>query len=153
MASVRGEEEVDSGYEGTMLRYKEYFEELTDESVEELRELASPDVRYRDPFMDARSIEAVVAYLHRWFANLDDNKFEILEHAIDGKLLLSCWLGAFRLKRLPKKRWELYGLSKTVYDDAGKVADHRDYYDSSPILEYFPVLGRSVALIRKLYMR
>lgn len=83
----------------------------------------------------------------------DGSRTSILEHAIDGKLLLSCWLGTCRLKRLPKKRWELYGLSRTVYDDAGKVADHTDYYDSSPILEYFPVLGRSVALIRKLYMR
>jgi steroid delta-isomerase len=145
------EEKMDANLEEKMLKYKKYWDELTDESVEGLRELASPNVRYRDPFMDAKGIDAVVAYHHKWFANLDDNKFEIKEYAVNGLVVYSYWRQTFRLKKLPKKSWELYGMSKTIYNEAGKIEDHIDYYDSSPILEYLPVLGKVVTLIRKIY--
>jgi len=141
---------MDSNFEDTLLRYKKFWEQLTDESVEEFRKFASPDVRYCDPMIDAKGIDAVVAYLHSWFTNLDGIQFDIKEFARDGRIVFSHWIMKFRFKKLQKKLWELDGVSKTIFDDAGKVEDNIDYWDASPMLESFPVLGKVVTLIRKL---
>lgn len=37
-----------------------------------------------------------------------------------------------------------------VFDSAGKLEDHTDYYDPSPMFEDFPVMGKAVTFIRKL---
>lgn len=127
-----------------------FFETLTDASVENVRALASPQTRYRDPFADAQGIDAVVAYMHKWFAGMDDLRFEFVDHAQTGQVLLSHWRMHFRIRKLPKKQWTLEGMSRTTFNDDGKVIDQVDYWDSAPLLEAFPVLGRVVGLIRKM---
>jgi steroid delta-isomerase len=144
---------MDNDLDAALIRYQQFIEHLTDESVEEFRELASPNVRYRDPLKDAKGIDAAVAYMHKWFADLDGLQFEIKGYARDGRQVFSDWRMTFRIKKLPKKLWELDGVSKIVFDDAGKVEDQIDYWDTSPLLESFPVLGKVVTLIKKLVAR
>lgn len=127
-----------------------FFETLTDASVEDFRALASPGVRYRDPFVDAKGIEAVVAYMHKWFSGMDDLRFEFVHHAQAGNVLMSHWLMHFRVRKMPKKQWTLEGMSTTTFDDQEKVIDQVDYWDSAPLLEAFPLLGRVVGLIKKI---
>jgi hypothetical protein len=57
----------------------------------------------------------------------------------------------FRIRKLPKRLWELEGVSKVVFDENGKVTDQIDYWDSSPLLESVPVLGKAVTLLKKLF--
>ena len=136
--------------ESTVLACMRFFETLTDATVEDIRALAAPNIRYRDPFADAKGIDAVVAYLHKWFQDLDDIRFERGDSAQAGNVLLSHWFMYFRLKKIPKKEWTLEGMSRTIFNDDGKVIDHIDYWDSAPLLAAFPLLGRAVGLIRKL---
>ena len=144
------EERMDSDLDATRIRIQKFFEQLTDESVEEYRELASPNVRYRDPLVDAKGIDAAVAHLHKLFTDFDDLHFEIKDYAQHGRQAFAHWRMTFRMKKNPKKLWELDGVSKTVLDDAGKIEEQIDYWDASPLLESFPVLGKVVALIKKL---
>lgn len=127
-----------------------FFETLTDASVEDIRSLASPQMRYRDPFADAKGIDAVVAYMHKWFAGMDGLRFEFVDHAQTGHVLLSHWRMHFRIRKMPRKQWTLEGMSRTTFNEDGKVIDQVDYWDSAPLLEAFPLLGRVVALIRKI---
>ena len=140
---------MDVNFVETLLRYKKFWDEISVEKVEGLREFAEPNIHYRDPWMDAKGVEAVVAALKKWFMNMEEMKFEILEFAPDGRVVFSYWRMTFRVKKAPKKEWELYGVSKTIFDEAGLVEDQEDYYDVSRLLEYFPVLGRVVSLIKK----
>lgn len=136
--------------ESAILACVQFFETLTKDSVEDIRTLASPRMRYRDPLTDAQGIDAVVAYLHKWFRDLDDIGFQRGDRAHCGNVLLSHWTMQFRVRKMPRRRWTIEGMSRTTFDDDGKVVDHIDYWDTAPMFEAFPVLGRAVTLIRKL---
>jgi steroid delta-isomerase len=122
---------------------------LTDNTVEEIRNLAVPEFRYRDPFMDAHGIDAVVYHLHKWFQDMSDIKFIMEEYAVDNLILFQHWKMNFRLRGLPKRLWELDGVSRITFNEEGKVVDQIDYWDAAPLFEYVPVLGAAVKLIRK----
>jgi steroid delta-isomerase len=144
---------MDNDLDATLIRYQKFAEQLTDESVEEFREFASPNVRYRGPLMDARGVDAALAYMHKWFTDLDDLHFETKGFARDGRKAFTHWRMTFRIKKNPKKLWEVDGVSKIVFDDTGKIEDLIDYWDASPLLESFPILGKVVTLIKKLIAR
>jgi steroid delta-isomerase len=147
------EEDMDNNLDALLIRHNRFFDQLTDATVEEFRELASPNVRYRDPLTDAKGVNAVVVQMHKWFADLDDLHFETKGYARNGQLAFAHWRMTFRIKKSPKKLREVDGISKIVFDDAGKVEDQIDYWDVSPLLESFPVLGKVVTLIKKLVAR
>ena len=129
---------------------QKYFEQLSDENVGKFREFASTNIRYRDPLGDAIGIDATLAYMHRWFINLDDVKFHMKEIAVSGRLAFLYWRMIFRIKKIPKKLWELDGVSKIIFNEEGKIEDQIDYWDSFPLLEGFPILGKVVSLIKKI---
>ncbi len=135
----------------TISRYQAFFEKLTDEKVDGYRALATPNVRYRDPTMDSKGIDAVIASMHKWFRDMDEIQFEMKAHAVDGLVMFQHWSMRFRIRRLPRRLWELEGVSRITFDENGKAADHVDYWDASPLFEGVPVLGKAVTLIRKLW--
>ena len=141
---------MDNDLDATLIRYKKLVEQLTDESVEELREFYSLNVHYRDPLMDVKGVDASLAYHHKLFKDLDGLQFELKGYALNGRQAFLHWLMIFRIKKNPKRLWELDGVSKFVFDDAGKIEDQIDYWDASPMIESFPVLGRVATLIKKL---
>jgi steroid delta-isomerase len=135
----------------TITKYQAFFENLTDAKVEEFRDLAIPNVRYRDPLMDSKGIDAVIASMHNWFRYMDEIQFEMKDGAIDGLVGFQNWVMKFRIRKLPKRKWELDGMSKVTFDENGKIIDQIDYWDPSPIFESVPVLGKIVTLIKKFY--
>ncbi|NOR40653.1 MAG: hypothetical protein GQ537_05545 [Gammaproteobacteria bacterium] len=131
-------------------RYQAFFESLTNESVEQFRDLAADNVRYRDPLMDSKGINNVISSMHKWFEDMDEIQFTTTKHAQTDSVLFQHWIVKFRIKKLPKRLWELEGLSKVAFDDSGRVIDQIDYWDTSPIFESVPVLGGAVRLIKRL---
>ncbi len=131
--------------------YQAFFENLTDERVEDFRNLAADEVRYRDPLMDSRGIDAVVSSMHKWFQDMDGIQFRMMKHAQTDLVLFQHWVMTFRIRKLPKRLWELEGVSRVTFDTAGKVVDQIDYWDTAPMFESVPVLGRAVRLIKRLF--
>ena len=144
---------MDNDLDARVMQYTEFFDQLTDETVEEFRKLASPKVRYRDPLTDAKGIDAAVAYLHKVHEDLEILQSEVTGYARNGRLAFFHWRMTFRIKNNPKKLWEWDAVSKIVFDDAGKVEDQIDYWDATPMLEDFPVLGKVVTLSKNLIAR
>lgn len=132
-------------------RYLAFFENLTNESVDDLRNLTTPEVRYRDPFADAKGIDEATAYMHNWFQVFSELHFIIGDYAIDldNQIGFGDWIMKFRIRRNPEKIWEIEGVSKTTFNKDGKVVDHIDYWDPSPLFESVPFLGRAVTLIKR----
>ena len=104
-----------SALEQTAAAYVAFFETLTDASVEDVRRLGTPDMRYRDPLTDRRGIEAVTAYMHEWFRTMDELRFDVDSCALDGHRVLSRWTMRFRVRRMPKRPWAIEGMS-TIWD-------------------------------------
>lgn len=129
--------------------YVAFFERHSDESVDDLRQLASPEMRYRDPLTDRRGIDAVTDYMHKWFQTMDDLSFDVDLHAVHGNVVLSHWYMNFRIPRMPKRPWTIEGMSKISLNAEGKVSEHVDYWDATPLLQAVPILGRVVTLTRR----
>ncbi|MGD8752993.1 MAG: nuclear transport factor 2 family protein [Anaerolineales bacterium] len=136
--------------EETITRYQAFFENLTDENVEDFRQLAAPEACYRDPFMDSKGHEAITASLHKWFQNLDEIQFILTDHAVNGLIVFQHWIMKFRIRKLPKKLWNLEGVSKITFNMHGMVIDQVDYWDATPMFESVPILGNIITLIKKL---
>lgn len=130
--------------------FQQFFVTLTEETVDRFRDLADPQVRYRDPLMDSKGIDAVLASMHKWFHDLADIRFQMTDHAQNGSVVFQHWLMTFRIRKLPKRQWELDGLSRVVVTPQGKVLDQVDYWDASPLFESIPLLGKGITLSRKL---
>lgn len=135
----------------TIKQYHDFFENLTDARAEGFRELAAPDVRYRDPLIDLHGADAVVEAMHGWFRDMQDIKFRITHHATDEQVLLQHWIMEFRIRKMPKRLWEIEGTSKVTFDERGKILEQVDYWDPLPLFESVPVLGRAVKLIKRLF--
>lgn len=135
----------------TILRYQSFFETLDDSSVDRFRNLATADVRYRDPLMDSKGIDAVVASMHRWFGDLEGIKFKMTRYAVDDLVVFQHWIMRFRVKKLPKRAWELEGVSKITFSREGLVVDQVDYWDTAPMFQSVPVLGLAVKAIRSAF--
>lgn len=132
-------------------RYQQFYETLTDASVEDFRRLATPEVRYQDPLMDSKGINAVVASMHKWFQDLEGIRFEMKRHAVDDLVVFQSWTMHFRIKKLPKKQWHLDGVSETTFSPDGRVVNQIDYWDTAPMFQSIPILGLSVKIIRRMF--
>jgi hypothetical protein len=137
--------------EETIAKHKAFYENLTDSTVDDYRNLAAPNVWYRDPLMDSKGIDAVTASIHKWFRDLDEIQFEMKDGAVNGLVGIQNWVMKFRIRKLPKRLWELDGMSKVTFDENGKIIDQIDYWDTSPIFESVPVLGKIVILIKTFF--
>jgi hypothetical protein len=129
--------------------YVAFFQELSDESVDDLRQLASPQMRYRDPLTDRRGIDAVTDYMHSWFQTMDDLSFDVDLHVVQDNVVLSHWNMNFRIRRMPKHPRTIEGMSRISLTAEGKVNEHVDYWDATPLLQAVPLLGRVVTLTRR----
>lgn len=129
--------------------YIRFFESLTDESIEDFRQFAAPDVRYRDPFIDCHGPDEVIAAMHHWFEVMEDLTFDIDQHARAGDVVLGHWTMRFHIKKMPRQAWCLEGMSKVTFDDQGRVRDAIDYWDATPLLGAIPVLGTFVRLAKR----
>ena len=140
----------DIDWEALSRRYIEFWETFQESTLEKLRELASPTIRYRDPMSDVTGIENVIAYLHGLPKNLDQLRVQILGSARDGNMVYSQWIMTFQIRKAPKGATELPGMSAARFDEQGRLVEQSDYWDSAPLLASFPVLGRAVTLTEKL---
>ena len=141
---------MDTDFDAIVKRYMEFNHTLSDERVEGLRDLASPDVRWRDPWVDARGIDNVVAYMHKWYKVLNDIRFQTKDYSRNGQIVFLHMLMTFYVKKKPREKVEIDYICKVTLDDSGLVLDVREYWDATPALESIPLLGKFVALTKKL---
>jgi len=131
--------------------YQAFFETISAPTVENIRNLATADFRYRDPLMDSRGINVVIASMHKWFADLDGIKFAMTDHAVSDRIVFQHWIMTFRIRKLPKRLWELEGVSRITFNEDDLIVDQIDYWDTAPMLQSVPVLGRVVTVVSGLF--
>lgn len=127
--------------------YAEAFASLTPERVNDLCERLAPEVHFRDPFNDLRGRERVKALLNDMFERTGKPAFDLIEvcwHQESHSAWLR-WQFDAQVPVIGELRVE--GSSRIRLDDAGKVIEHLDYWDSAPVYLQLPLLG---ALLRRI---
>jgi steroid delta-isomerase len=128
-------------------QYADYFERMTPQTVDQLRALAAPDIRFKDPFNDVRGVERMERCMQAMFADATDVRFQVLDRAVNGATAYLRWRFWFKPKRLGGTvPWQVDGMSEVHFDAEGRVVEHIDHWDAaSQFYARLPLLG---ALIR-----
>jgi steroid Delta-isomerase len=130
-----------------LAQYADYFERMTPQTVGNLRTLAAPDIRFKDPFNDVHGVERMERCMQAMFADATDVRFEVIDRVVQGERAYLRWRFFFKPKRLPHGApWQIDGMSELRFDADGRVTEHIDHWDAaSQFYARLPVLG---ALLR-----
>lgn len=132
-------------------RFAERFAALNKDNLDQLGELYSQDVSFRDPLHEIQGLTAIRHYFDELYANVSDLRFDF--HAFDevrsGEGYLT-WTMHYSHPRLANGRSiHVEGCSHVQWRD-GKVYRHRDYFDAGALLyEHLPVMGRVINWLKK----
>ena len=134
--------------DATLAAYGRYFETLTRETLPDIAGLATPGMRFRDPFNDVRGIDDVVRLLGSMYAH-GTPRFEVLDRALGQSAGYILW----RFTNDPgggRAPWIIVGMSEVHFAPDGRISEHIDHWDSGEqFYRRLPVLGWLIGLVRK----
>ncbi len=129
--------------------YAAYFERVSLDNLNELRDLCAPDVRFRDPFNDVRGHDQIVRVFAKMHEDLAEPTFEVIDTAVSGSNSYIRWVFRFKNKKNGAP-FSIDGMTEVHFDDAGRVTAHLDHWDvASQLYERVPVLGTVLRAIRR----
>lgn len=127
--------------------YARFWETLRPETTGALRDLAVPDLLFRDPFNEIRGVDRVVAMLDHMFAAIGQPIF-VARHVVAGD-----GIGFIRWDfdcRVRGRELRIAGMTEIMLDQAGRVTSHIDHWDAAgQVYEKIPLLGGVLRQVRK----
>jgi hypothetical protein len=131
-------------------RLVRFYETLAMETVGEVRSVYAPDAFFKDPFNEVRGHAAIIPIFQHMFVQVEQPRFVVKERMVQGRQAFLTWEFHFRM-RSAQGMQTIRGASHIEFDEQGRVAMHRDYWDAAEELyEKIPLLG---ALMRWLKRR
>ena len=124
-------------------RVTRYWETLTPQSVERVREVYADDAYFRDPFNEVHSAAALAGVLRHMFESLDAPVFKVRETLLEDGAALLVWDFTFRVRAWkPAATRSIHGVSHLRFAADGRVAYHRDYWDAAgELYATLPLIG------------
>lgn len=134
---------------GTLERLIAWYEGLTPASLPAIRTFYSESARFRDPFNDLASRDAIEALFAGMFLKLGNPRFVITETVAQDRAVFLTWTFHFTVRG---RAMEIIGGSLLKFDAQGRVCDHRDYWDAAEELyEKLPGIGTLLRLLKKCF--
>jgi hypothetical protein len=132
-------------------RMVDFYEHITPNTVAELSRIYAPDARFKDPFNDVSGLSDIQRIFSHMFVALDQPRFVVLERVVQGSQCFLTWEFRFRFKRYsPDTEQVILGATHVVFNEAGLVILHRDYWDAAEELyEKLPVVGGVMRWLKK----
>ncbi len=128
-------------------RYIDFFENLTGDTLPELKNLVTTDVRFRDPFNDVVGAARMQNVFTNMLRDTEKPKFKIYRKVVDAQYCFIKWTFAAQSRVGPL---QIDGVSEIVLDDSGRVKTHIDYWDTGEtIYEKVPIIGPVLRFIRR----
>lgn len=133
--------------------YIRFYTTLSASTVDDLYELAMPDVHFRDPFNDVRSVELMIAIFKDLFAVAEEPRFVIRDSLGAAPHAMLRWDFTFRPRSKmirTQELWRIEGMSDVRWNGTGRLIEHIDFWDSgSAFYEHIPLLGSLVRGVRR----
>ncbi len=128
-------------------RYRQFLETLSPQTLGQLGDHVTGDVRFRDPFNDVRGVEAMTAVFDHMFNAVRDVSFHVNHAVAQGDTCMMSWTFKGVLGNRP---WTFDGASVIRFSEDGRVAEHIDHWDAArDFYERLPVIGHLLAWIRR----
>jgi len=124
-------------------RLVQFFEQLQPQDLNRLAELYAPEARFKDPFNEVQGLPAIEGIFAHMFEALDSPHFIVTERIVQDRKCFLVWDFRFRFKRFDTTSWQtVRGGTHLVFNEAGLVTLHRDYWDAAEELyEKLPLVG------------
>lgn len=127
-----------------------YFDTMSPESVVHLGLVYTEDAFFKDPFNEVRGLHAIEDIFRRMYVPLIDPRFAVVNRiATDGQAMLE-WDFHFRIRRYqPDVVRTVHGVSHLGFAEDGRIAYHRDYWDTAEELyAKLPLIGGVMRFLR-----
>ena len=128
-----------------------WYQNLRPETLAEAARYYAADARFKDPFNEVRGIAAIERIFRHMFVQVDDPRFVVTARFTgeDGAMLL--WEFHFRTRGIGAQALCVKGASHLRFDAAGRVAEHRDYWDAAgELYARLPLIGAPMRLLLRL---
>ncbi|MCW8907379.1 MAG: nuclear transport factor 2 family protein [Sedimenticola sp.] len=124
----------------------DWYNRLTPQSIDRLRELYHEQARFRDPFNTLQGHEEIEALFRHMFEVADSPRFHVTYSQLQGSTAWVSWDFHMILHRRPVT---VEGVTRLDFGDDGRVVSHRDYWDSAELFLELPLLGTMTRLARR----
>jgi limonene-1,2-epoxide hydrolase len=126
-----------------------FYENLQPESLPGLSGLYDSKATFKDPFNQVQGVPAIEAVFRHMFATVRDPRFQVQTAFASGNQGFLAWTFTFERSGPSAARMVINGATHVVFNQAGLVAMHRDYWDAAEELyEKLPVLGALMRWLR-----
>jgi limonene-1,2-epoxide hydrolase len=118
-------------------------------TIEQLARITAETVRFRDPFNELSGRASVLKLLEHTQRQIQDVSFEVTDQAESGQRVYLKWRMRGRLRVLGQ--WRVTGMSELLFDDAGRLLLHQDYWDAAEqFYAHLPIIGWLMRRLRSL---
>lgn len=108
-----------------------FFETLEAGTVPHLGEIYTEDAAFKDPFNDVRTLADIQRIFAHMFEEMHEPRFKVMQRIVDGSDAVLIWDFTFRLRKFrPAQAWRIHGASHLTLAPDGRIARHRDYWDT-----------------------
>ena len=128
-----------------------FFEHLEPAHLAALDLIYAPNARFKDPFNEVQGLRAIGGVFEHMFATLDTPHFFVTGRVLQGSTCFLTWDFCFRMRSFRRgKDQVIRGASQLVFDEAGRITLHRDYWDAAEELyEKLPLLGTLMRWLKR----
>ena len=128
-----------------------FYETLSPDALSRLPEVYSAQAHFKDPFNDVQGQARIRGVFEHMYRTLEAPRFVVRHAVLEGDHAFISWEFRFRLRRLgPQHEHCIHGATHLAFDDEGRVALHRDYWDAAEELyEKLPALGVLMRWLRR----
>jgi hypothetical protein len=126
------------------------FESVTLDSIDQLVALYDSQAFFKDPFNEVSGHLAIRRIFTHMFTQVLHPKFKIQSVLEDHNQACLTWEFLFEFKSSPNTPQSIRGCTWFVFNEAGLILSHRDYWDAAEELyEKLPYLGRLMKWLKR----
>ncbi len=131
----------------TLDAYARLYETLTRYRLQDVRALATPNVRFKDPFNDVQGVDKMIAAMAMMFDHGEPH-FAVLDRTFGTRGGYLLW--RYTVDARKPNGLIIDGMTALRFNEAGKIFEHIDHWDAaSQLYEHAPVLGPVLRMIKR----
>lgn len=129
----------------------DFYQTLTPASIDRFGDFYAEDAYFKDPFNEVRGLKPICRIFEHMFAQVSEPRFVVTERVVDGSGAVLVWEFFFRLRLFGRgETLVMRGVSHLKFAADGRVAFHRDYWDTAEELYMkLPALGTLMRGLRR----
>ena len=133
--------------EQALAAYARFYETLSPDTLDGLRRLVAPEVRFKDPFNDLRGVDALLRATSAMF-RFGTPRFEVIDRALGERAGYLLW--RYTVDTASERPWIIDGMTELRFDAEGRVIEHIDHWDAAgQVYDKVPLLGTLLRLARR----